>query len=309
MTGWTVLGTTTSGGMQTRVYTKIATAADANKKVTVTLDAAAKYTMTVADYSGVRAGHLVTADFAETVNRTEHPTPTVDAPAGAWVVSYWADKSSATTGFTLPGSVTGRQALCSTSSGHVCSTLADSNGPVPTGQYDGLVGHGRRGQRHRDDLVVILRTIEPNQAPTAAFTFTCDGTDCDFDGTGSSDPDGSVVSYAWDFGDGATATGATPGHDFGTSGTRDVTLTVTDDEGTTGSLLVPVSVTRNNAAPTASFTASCTFLDCSFDATASGDTDGSVASYDWDFGDGHPRPRPAVGEPLLRPGRLLHRSR
>ena len=47
--------------MQTRVYTKIADAADANKKVTVTLDAAAKYTMTVADYSGVRPGDLVHA--------------------------------------------------------------------------------------------------------------------------------------------------------------------------------------------------------------------------------------------------------
>ena len=60
ITGWTVLDTTTSGTMQTRVYTKIATATDANKKVTVPLDAAAKYTMTVADYSGVRAGTMVT---------------------------------------------------------------------------------------------------------------------------------------------------------------------------------------------------------------------------------------------------------
>ena len=55
VTGWDILDTTTSGSMITRVYTKIATAADANKKVTVTLDASAKYTMTVADYSGVRA--------------------------------------------------------------------------------------------------------------------------------------------------------------------------------------------------------------------------------------------------------------
>ena len=102
ITGWTVLGTTTSGSMQTRAYTKIATAADANKKVTVTMDAAAKYTMTVADYSGVRAGSIVHADFAETVVRAGHTTPTLDAPAGSWVVSYWADKSTATTGFALP---------------------------------------------------------------------------------------------------------------------------------------------------------------------------------------------------------------
>ncbi len=112
----------------------------------------------------------------------------------------------------------------------------------------------------------MLRTIEANQAPTAAFTQVCDSASCDFDGTDSSDPDGSVVSYAWDFGDGGTATGATPSHDFVTTGTRDVTLTVTDDEGTTGSVVIPVSVVRTNANPTASFTTSCTYLVCSFDA-------------------------------------------
>jgi PKD repeat protein len=286
VTGWTVLGTTTSGSMQTRVYSKIATAADANKRVTVTLDTAAKYTMTVADYSGVRPGLLVTADFAETVNRAEHSTPTVDAPAGAWVVSYWADKSAATTAFSLPNTVTGRLARCNTGSGHICSSLADSGGPVPTGQYDGVVGTADTANATATTWSVVLRTIEPNQAPTAALSFTCDGSDCDFDGTGSSDPDGSVVSYAWDFGDGATATGATPSHDFVTSGSRDVTLTVTDDEGTTGSLVVPVPVTRHNADPTASFTTSCTFLDCTFDANASGDSDGSITSYEWDYGDG-----------------------
>ncbi|MCW2797923.1 PKD domain-containing protein, partial [Nocardioides sp.] len=286
VTGWTVLGTTTSGSMQTRVYTKTATADDANKKVIVTLDAAAKYTMTVADYSGVRAGSIVYADFAETVTRAGHATPVVDAPAGSWVVSYWADKTSTTTGFALPGSVTGRHALCSTGTGHVCSSLADSNGAVPTGQYGGLVATADTATNNATSWSIILRTIEANQAPTAAFTYTCDGTDCDFDGTSSSDPDGSVVSYAWDFGDGGTAVGATAGHDFLTSGSRDVTLTVTDDEGTPGSVVIPVSVVRNNASPTASFTASCTFLSCSFDANASGDSDGSVTSYAWDFGDG-----------------------
>jgi PKD repeat protein len=286
VTGWTVLDTTTSGSMQTRVYTKIATAADANKKVTVPLDAAAKYTMSVADYSGVRNGALVSADLAETVTQAGHTTPTVDAPAGSWIVSYWADKSAATTGFTLPGSVTGRGALCNTGSGHVCSTLADSGGAVPTGQYAGLTATADTANGTATMWSIILRTVEPNQAPTAAFTFTCTSAACDFDGTDSSDPDGSVVSYAWDFGDGGTATGSTPNHDFVTSGTRDVTLTVTDDEGTTGSVVIPVGVTRTNAPPTASFTVNCTFLVCSFDATYSADIDGTIASYAWDFGDG-----------------------
>ena len=286
VTGWTVLGTTTSGTVQTRVWTKIATAADASKKITVAMDAAAKYTMTVADYSGVRPGVLVHADLAETVTRADHATPIVDAPAGSWVVSYWADKSSATTGFALPGPVTGRHALCGTSSGHICSSLADSDGGVPTGQYGGLLATADTASASATAWSIILRTVEPNQAPIASFTHTCDGAECDFEGAVSSDPDGSVVSYAWDFGDGGSATGSTASHDFMTSGTRDVTLTVTDDEGTQGSLVVPISVVRSNAAPTASFTATCAFLACSFDPSASGDSDGNPTSYAWDFGDG-----------------------
>lgn len=286
ITGWTVLGTTTSGTMQTRLYTKVATPTDANRRVTVPLDAAAKYTMTVAAYSGVRTGALVSAQLAETVTRAGHATPVVDAPAGAWVMSYWADKSSTTTAFTLPETLTGRQALCGTGTGRICSGLADSAGAVPTGQYGGLVATADSASGTATTASVVLRTVEPNQAPTASFTFTCTSTDCDFDGSGSADPDGSVATYAWDFGDGGTASGVTSGHDFGTSGTRDVTLTVTDDQGTTGSVVVPVEVVRTNAAPTASFTVSCAFLVCSFDAGGSGDSDGSLASYTWDFGDG-----------------------
>ena len=52
-----------------------------------------------------------------------------------------------------------------------------------------------------------------------------------FDGTGSSDPDGTIVAYDWDFGDGNTATGATPSHTYAAAGNYTVTLTVTDDGG------------------------------------------------------------------------------
>ena len=138
-----------------------------------------------------------------------------------------------------------------------------------------------------DSVVIPVSVVHVNVAPTAAFTFACDGADCDFDATGSSDSDGDVVSYAWDFGDGATATGMSPSHDYVTFGERDVTLTVTDDEGSTESTTISVATVRNNAAPTASFTVSCTYLDCTFNATASGDTDGTITSYLWDFGDSH----------------------
>ena len=77
----------------------------------------------------------------------------------------------------------------------------------------------------------------PNQPPAADFTSTCNGLDCNFAST-SSDPDGSVASYAWTFGDGGTSTLPTPSHSYATGGSYPVSLTVTDNQ---GALSSPIS--------------------------------------------------------------------
>ena len=92
------------------------------------------------------------AKASETVVRAGHTTPTVEAAAGDWAVSYWADKSSATTAFTLPSEVTQRQATCGANAGRVCSVLADSGGPLAAGTYGGLSRDGGRGVGQRDDV-------------------------------------------------------------------------------------------------------------------------------------------------------------
>ena len=88
-----------------------------------------------------------------------------------------------------------------------------------------------------------------NQAPTASFTASCIDLACAFDASASSDPDGTLVGYAWDFGDGSTGQGAQVSHTYGAAGTYSVTLTVTDDGGATGTLTTKVTVTAPAVAP------------------------------------------------------------
>lgn len=71
----------------------------------------------------------------------------------------------------------------------------------------------------------------PNQAPVASFTAAMTGLTVSVDGSGSSDPDGSVASYAWQFGDGAAGAGQTAGHLYAAAGNYVVTLVVTDNQG------------------------------------------------------------------------------
>jgi PKD repeat protein len=83
-----------------------------------------------------------------------------------------------------------------------------------------------------------------NAPPTAALSVNCSALACSFNGTGSSDPDGTVASYAWTFGDGATGTGPTPAHTYGSAGTYTVTLTVKDNAGASSApASSPVTVT------------------------------------------------------------------
>ena len=81
-----------------------------------------------------------------------------------------------------------------------------------------------------------------NQPPTAAFTPTTSGLGVSVNGSASSDPDGSIASYAWTFGDGGTATGATASHTYASAGTYSVGLTVTDDDGASASTSRSVTV-------------------------------------------------------------------
>ena len=96
---------------------------------------------------------------------------------------------------------------------------------------------GRRASTTKRVWVTV-----PNSAPTAAFFTSGTGLTVNFDASSSSDTDGSIVSYAWEFGDNATGTGATASHEYAAAGTYNVKLTVTDDRGATGTVIRTVTV-------------------------------------------------------------------
>lgn len=131
-----------------------------------------------------------------------------------------------------------------------------------------------------------------NQPPTADPNGPYNGTvnvPVQFNGSGSSDPDGTIASYAWNFGDGSTDTGVNPTHAYATSGNFTVTLTVTDDAGATDSATTTATIGNGNQAPMADPNGPYTGTvgtPLQFDGTASTDPDGTIVSYIWDFGDG-----------------------
>jgi PKD repeat protein len=140
------------------------------------------------------------------------------------------------------------------------------------------------------------RVSAANSAPTAAYNppSCVVGTPCQFT-DGSSDSDGDVVGWTWDFGDEQTSDQENPQHMYLTSGSFDVKLTVRDDDGATSEVTHQVAVTLpppQNSPPTASFNPpgianppSCHVgVPCQF-TDASTDSDGTVVGWNWNFGD------------------------
>jgi PKD repeat protein/subtilisin family serine protease len=134
-------------------------------------------------------------------------------------------------------------------------------------------------------VVVTGDVAPPNQPPVAAFTFTTNGLTANFDASTSTDSDGTIVSYAWNFGDGTTGSGKITSHTYAVGNTYNVVLTVTDDDGATDTETKPVTVAPPNQPPVAAFSFTTSGLTANFDASASSDTDGTIVSYGWSFGD------------------------
>jgi len=153
-------------------------------------------------------------------------------------------------------------------------------------------------------LFALPSCLNPTQnlPPVASFEFTTTGVyapvDATFYADASLDPDGSIIEYGWEFGDGAVAVGSTTVHRYTTPGTYEVVLRVTDDRGASNETSEDVEVLSppppDVVPPTARFTVTPASPEVDevvlFDA--SGRTDPAaigpraIVSYAWTFGDG-----------------------
>src|SRR5699024_4014823 len=89
-----------------------------------------------------------------------------------------------------------------------------------------------------------VSVLGPNLPPVADIGISVEGLGASVDGTGSTDPDGTIVSYLWDWGDGTTSTGETASHVYSAVGEYTVTLEVTDDRGGVAQASRPVTTSH-----------------------------------------------------------------
>ncbi|HYT69997.1 MAG TPA: PKD domain-containing protein [Gemmatimonadales bacterium] len=214
---------------------------------------------------GVGASYTLGAGFSD--------PGTNDAP---WAYSIdWGDGSSPTTGSTTSQSsaITATHPYPAAGSDTVRVTVTDKDGATGSGQ-------------------LTVTVSDANQPPTATaggpYAGT-EGTAVSFDGSGSSDPDGDALTYAWSFGDGGTGSGVKPSHSYADNGAYSVTLTVTDARGASGSAATTTATIGNvapsvNAGVNQTVTAGTSVtLDAAFSDPGAND---APWSYSIDWGDG-----------------------
>ncbi len=243
--GWTAERSTDGSSFAGRVWTRVADGSDAGTSVEVGLSGSAKGDITVAAYRS-NTGSVSVAESAEVMASSATAITPAAVPVGdggIGVVYVGAKAGSAITA-DLPGALTGRTSSTGSGSGAIFAWAADSGGYLSGGSFGGeSVNLSGQASRVLAYTLLLRAEVEVNAGPVADFTWGCSELTCVFDASGSSDPDGSLTGYDWDFGDGDTASGATPAaHTFPGVGGYEVALTVTDNEGATDVRTVTVEV-------------------------------------------------------------------
>jgi len=271
----------TSGIAYTKYRTNGGTWTTYNSPFTLTEDG----TYTVDYYSVDNAGNTESAKTVTFEILKNHP-PTADftyTPANPTRANFvhFSDKST--------GSIISRHWNFGDG-----STSTDIN---PSHKYSDMgtftVTLTVRGPAENDTDTKSKQITVSNAEPVASFSYSPPnpvvGQTVAFDASASYDPDGSITSYSWNFGDG-TGSGNNIQHTYQTAGTYSVTLTVTDNNGASTSIQKNIVVKVEKTLPVASFSYTPLHPSTSDEiqfSDSSYDEDGNIIGYEWDFGDGN----------------------
>jgi PKD repeat protein len=259
-------------------------------------------TATTSHTFAARGHYNVTVTITNSLGQTDSSTETVtvdDPPTAALVPLTALVTPGATVSFDGSGSAAGAGGTIADygwnfgdgTTGDTAATPTASHAYTSPGVYTATLtvtdDLGVTGST--SDLIIV---DQPSAAFTANPTDPAAGSSTSFDATGSSDPEGAITDYSWDFGDGSPVeddgSTATTSHTFAARGHYNVTLTITNSLGQTDSRTSTVVV---DDPPTVALAPSATLATpgttVSFDGTDSAPgAGGSIVDYSWSFGDG-----------------------
>jgi len=229
-------------------------------------------TITITSYANASVGYVSAAEFH--IDNT-NPTPGTGTPMTADDGVFDSGGEPVTGTFDTGNLTAGNHTACvlarETTANNSTSWSTCSSSPTSTKVF-----------------VVNPPAGTPPTADAGGFYSGQPGVPVQFDGTGSWDPDGVIVAYAWTFGDGGSGAGATPQHTYAAAGYFPVYLTVTDDDGLTDMDYASANIT--GPAPPVAVSggpySGLPGLPITFDGNGSYDPDGYIVQYFWDFGDG-----------------------
>jgi PKD repeat protein len=175
--------------------------------------------------------------------------------------------------------------------GEVCG----NDGQCLAGALDFPCAEGEACVEEGDQCVATADNQPPVADANGPYTGEAGVAVTTFDGSASSDPDGTIETYAWEFGDGNTGSGVTPTHTYAAANVYNVILTVTDNDGVSDSDSTQANIGQSNQPPVGNLPPVADAngpyggdvgANISFDGNASDDPDGTIVSWEWRFGDG-----------------------
>jgi len=139
--GWTKAGERSLTDLRTVMWTRVAQAGEAGDAVGVTVPVVSKIDLTLVAYSGATSAEPISAwaSRADSANSPEHESPGLVLPdSNSVVLTYWVDKSSSTTSWSLPGGQVRRAQNSGSGGGHLTSVASDSGKASPNGAWAGI---------------------------------------------------------------------------------------------------------------------------------------------------------------------------